>query len=275
MPVKDIKIAPLIRDQPRWSDDDARFISLVRDIKERGIQEPLRVDESGLLWDGFDRLRAAKRAKLQEVPVLQCQSTEGPDIAFGSFIQRKHATKGQRIYAAYPYFKAKHEAVKDRALAVRQNGGKELVTAATESIEAMADELGVSRDLFLQAAKLHELFAAQPELREEFEPKIMDDDEPISLGGAIAGIKGRQATFENKRPASKGGQFGLLRDAFKGLTVRLKYYARFDDEEKEQAAVIIQKTVASMPSDLRGEFRRAIAKAEKDQRLQGTEAANG
>lgn len=273
MAVKEITIAPLIKDQPRWPESEPRFQSFVKDVRERGIQEPLRVDENGVLWDGFDRLRAAKRLRLTEVPVLPCKSTEGPDIAFGSFVQRKHATKGQRVYAAYPYFAAKHAAAKERAQAIRQSGGKIIDTAASESVDAMATELGVSPDLFQQAARLHEMFKANPDLKGEFEPKIMCDDDPISLGAAIAGIKGKQATDGKARNPSRGGRIGLFRDALIGVSGRLKYYERFTDEEKAEATAVVQRTVSMMPPDLRGEFRRAIARAEKEQRAQGIEAA--
>lgn len=270
---KDIAIAPLIKDQARWPETDSRFRSFCADIKERGVQEPIRIDENNVLWDGYDRLRAAKRAKFTHIPVLRCKSEDGPDIAFGSFVQRKHATKSQRVYSAYPYFLARHEAAKNRALAVKQAGGKPADTAASESVEAMALEIGVSRDLFFQAAKLHETFASSPDLRAEFEPRIMDDEDPISLGGALAGIAGKGATAAKPKPANKGGKLGLFRDAFKGLKNRVKYWDRFEDEEKDAAVNAVKLAVFSMPAELRGEIRRAIAQAEKQERQQAVEAA--
>lgn len=272
LPVKDLTIAPLIKSQPRWSEEDPRYRHFVSDIRARGVQEPLRVDENNVVWDGYDRLRAAKKVRHTEVPVLRCRSEDGPAIAYGSFLHRKHGTKGQRIYAAYPYIIARHEVAQTRHAARLASGGSEISDDPDDSAREICAELGVSHTLFYQAARLHESFLANPSLREEFEPKIMDDDEPISLGAAIAGIAGKKATQGNQRNPSRGGKLGLLIEGLKFSAQRWKHWERLDESEREKAAIAVVKTVAAMPTDLLGEFRRAIARSEKERRAAAADA---
>mgnify|MGYP001614889512 CR=1 FL=1 len=57
-------------DNPRKQFDAALLKGMASTLKEHGIQNPLHVDENGVLIAGERRWRAAQIAKLQEVPVI-------------------------------------------------------------------------------------------------------------------------------------------------------------------------------------------------------------
>lgn len=269
-----LSIAGLIRNQPRWPESDPRFRSFCEDVRKRGILQPLSVDEEDVVWDGFDRLRAAKAIGLKTVPAIRCKSVDGPDIAFGSLLHRKHCSKGQRVYSAYPYFVARHEAAQVRHRARLQSGGADIGEDGDDSVETLCQELGVSRELFYQASRLHDAFTTRPDLRSEFEPLIMDDEGPISLGQALSGIAGRLATKGKEKKETKGGKLALFKEGLKLAAQRFRHWANFENEEKMKACALVQGTVDTMPSDLLAEFRRAIKRTEQGRKAQASEGSD-
>jgi hypothetical protein len=98
-------------------------------------------------------------------------------------------------------------------------------------------------------------------LREYYEPRIMDDDDPVGLGAVIAGIGAKLSP--NTANQNKSGQLELFTHAFETLQTRFTYWAKFSDSQKAQARPEIRATVAAMPGDLREEFEKAIKEANK------------
>lgn len=268
VPVNALSIAGLIRNQPRWPDTDPRYRALVEDIRKNGVRNPLNVDPENVVWDGFDRLRASKAAGLKTVPVIRCTAEEGPEIAFGSLLHRKHHSKGQRVYSAYPYFIARHASAQVRNRARLQSGGADF-GGDDDGVETMCAELGVSRELFYQAKRLHDIFTERPDLRDLFEERIMDDEDPISLGAAIAGVAGHLSTRGKEKAASSGSagvKLVVFTDALKSLKKGLKAWEKIPEEHHEKACVAIRATVDAMPDGVLTEFRRAVHQTEKSRK---------
>lgn len=265
VPVDTLTIAGLIRPQPRWGDEDPRYTALVADIRERGVLNPINADENGVVWDGFDRLRASKAAGKTHIPVIRCTAEEGPKIAFGSLLHRKHHTKSQRIYAAYPYFMARHEAALARNRARLKSGGSDIGFGGNEeSVESMCAQLGVSAELFYQAKRIYDCFVARPDLKELFEPQIMDDEASISLGQAWAGINGHLSTAERGGPKPpKPGKIKVLIDGFKDLAKRFKHWDGAEDEDREKALTAIRAALDKASDPLLDELRKAIGQVAK------------
>lgn len=264
LPVNSLSIAGLIRDQPRWPETDPRFRALVADIKERGVREPIWVDEDGVVWDGFDRLRASKAAGLRTIPARRCKSSDGPDIAFGSLVHRKQLTKSQLVYSAHPYFIGRVEVVRARNAARLASGGVDIVEkAAADTVESLCAELGVSRQLWYQAEAVHDAFVTRPDLRALFEPQIMDADAPISLGQAIAGIAGHLSTKGKEKRQTLGGKSTLLISGLRDTSKRFKFWEQLGEDELNKVCKEIRNTVERMPDGLMAEFARTIRATEK------------
>lgn len=195
---RSLKVHPLIRHLPQWSDQDPRMESLVEDIRSHGILEPLKITSDEKLADGRHRWRAAIAAGLELVPCVVVPDDDLAQVVLSLVIQRRHYTKGQRAYACYPLLVSAHEEItKDRERRLKA-GGK--ASTAPRSIEGLASTIGVGVDLLRQAARLHEIFGENEELRDQFEAAILDDEKPIGLGAALAGIASHKATAGQERP---------------------------------------------------------------------------
>ena len=101
VPFQELRPHKLVKDLPRWAEDDPQYLSLVDDIAARGIDQPLFVVGDAIV-DGVLRWRAAKRMQLASVPVVQRKEDEVPELAMQSMLQRRHLTKSARAYICYP-----------------------------------------------------------------------------------------------------------------------------------------------------------------------------
>lgn len=260
---KDLTPHPRLKQMPQWDESDPRFLSLVEDIRERGIQDPIKVDSQNQIIDGRHRWRAAKRLQLQTVPVMVVANDQIASVIVGSLIQRRHFTKGQRAYLVAPYLDSLFEESKNRRLHNLKHVGKSTLPPLGESPDDLAEQLGFSLPLLKQARQLHKLFTETPKLRAEFEPRILDEEDPIGLGAAIAGIAGQQHTKGKSKHTRAEEQLTLFNESLTTLGHRFKYWNKLKDEDRDTAVTRIRETVAAMPPELRAEWKKAISAADK------------
>lgn len=263
----ELRVHPLKKQLPKspeWQKGGASFNALCDDVADRGVDQPLIIDAQNFILDGELRWLAAKQAQLAEVPVVVREGNAAA-VILTSITQRRHLTKGALAYGVFPVMAPAFDEAKQRHLAALKTGKNPSFSRSTLSVlraatvEEMAERLGFSRVLFFQAQKLHDVFTKRPDLRSQFEPKIMSGEE--ALGACLAGIAGQDATKGKRKNESE--QLELFSAGFNTLRTRFTYWQRFSSEAKEQARTVIEETVSSMPMDLREEFERALRKAKK------------
>jgi hypothetical protein len=251
VPITDLVEHPLLRGMPMLPKTSPEFAHLVASVTSRGLdEEPLKAvrqdDGPWLLIDGRHRRRAAESAGLDEVPVIECQASDAEAIVLAALLARRHLAKGALAYLSFPVIAARRFA----------NGG-DRKAQSTEStvLDDLARQLGFSRDLFFQARNLHEVFEKRPDLRDEYEPRIMAGE--MGLGACLAGIAGRVATEgKNRNHTSKGD---LLRQSFKQLEIRFTYWAEMADQERRALANEFASVAVTAPDDVKSILRRALA----------------
>lgn len=284
----ELTVHALAKAMPQWSKDDARYIALVEDIRERGIDQPLLIDADEKILVGVERWKVAKQLQIKEVPILVC-SGDPATVILQALIKRKHYTKGALAYVAYPLLKTAHTEAVKRRLEILKNANKSSSSAQWtmgKTIEDFANENGFGRSLFFQAAELHKLFKKSDEecaeweakhpkvdpalrtegpinLRSHFEQKLLDGE--IGLGAVLAGIAGLTSTRGKAKP--NYGQLELFSEAFETLEKRFKYWNGFDERAKNEASPVIRRVVREMPADLRKEFAKALKEADRPEMI--------
>lgn len=248
----DLRPHRLVRDLWELPADDSRYLRIVDSIKSSGILDPLKVTEAGEVGDGRHRLRAAKLLKIESVPCVTVDESRIAEIAMETRMARRHLlTPSQLAWEMYPLFARRHdEARKAQAACIRQ-GGAAPITRAAITIEDLALELGVGRTLFKQAGDLHRLFTEDPELRAEWEPRIMCEEEPLAIGAVIAGIAGRRATA-GKTPVQVHRNTSLHRwdNSWTVLAKDAAAWARWTPEEQEHATSKVRETIETLPEEV-------------------------
>jgi hypothetical protein len=256
----------LIRTMPRWADESPEMAALVADIQERGIDQPLivcRTDDGAevpgdfFLLDGRHRHRAAILAGLTQVPIIERDESEALGIVLGSITQRRHFSKGALAYLCYPVIEA--------AAVPKENylkKGPKSIQSTTGNVEELCARSGFSRDLYFQARKVHEAFARRPDLREEYEPRILSGE--MGLGACVAGLAGKESTEGAKRQDRPPEQ--LLFDGFAAISVRFRAWDKLEGSTRRAVADRAVETILALPDEVQDSLLRALRAARKDTR---------
>jgi hypothetical protein len=267
----DLVIHPALEVLPDWERSDGRMLALVEDIRERGLDQPLMVDSTFRIVDGRKRWRAARLLQLKAVPVVVRADGELAGIVLNSLLQRAHWTKSQLAYIVFPLVERAYQEAQQRHLERLKNWNKGKIVQPLDDLqfpsktEDFAVKLGVSRALFLDAAKVHALFQKHKErhqfqvegeehlgprtFREYFEPLILDQERPMGLGAVVAGIAGYLST--RQLPKREPEQLFLFKEVIHTLAKRFAYWPRLSLNQRYQAEEAIEAAVAVMPEDLR------------------------
>lgn len=262
---------PLNQSMPRWNPDSDEWLSFVADIRRHGIRVPIQITSRHEVVDGETRRLAAQTLGLAQIPCVVVPDEELSETFIRELLHRRNLTKGQRAYLSYRVLESMVATSRERGLRRLKRGteapGVDSVDAR-ENIggsEAFARSMGFGRDLYFQARRLHEAFAAEPELREEFEPRILDLDDPIGLGACLAGIAGRRSTKDQEKRHRADEQMELFSEAWTVLGKRFDYWTKLGDDDRRRVVPVLRQTVAAMPYDLRVELRKALTAADKEE----------
>ncbi len=250
-PLRTLRFHQLVADLPGLIPRDSReFAALADDVAARGIDQPLIVvlsDGEPRIIDGRNRFHAATVANLDEVPIVIREESEAMSIILGTLVQRRHYGKGALAYLAYPLAAAQK----------RTGAGRpaKLSIQSTITIDEIAAQLGFARDLFYQAAKVHEFFLNRPDLRAQFEPRILAGE--VGLGACVAGMASSVATTDSSRKDRSPYQlitdtFGALRKRFEQRWERLEGSARLAVTEEATA------TFLSLPKEVQQSIVNAL-----------------
>lgn len=241
----DLHIHPLLKNLPRASSELEESILL--DLDERGQDYPLIVDASNGVLDGRVRLRAASRLKWDEIKIQRVDSAVTGNLLVKYHLNRTHYSKSGRAYVgATLLFPA-------RVLNSAQN-------AEFGSVPSAAQVLRVSVRLVEQAIKVHRLFAAHPETKEQIEAAILNDD--LSLGYAVNGITGLVET-KGKSRARVAEQLELFTRVTSLFDRRLKEIATAPESVRIKAARGLAATVGDWFPEARREVFRALKALQK------------
>lgn len=227
---------------------------------------PLVIDETGHLLTDDSRLRwmAARRLGLATVPVVVQSAELAPVIALNALVHRAHYTKGAIAFLAVDMLKSAFDAGRSirlrnlRNLKESSNVVSDDIRAAT--VEALAEKLGIHRDLLSKAREVHKKFAADRKkypftieggerdgeralltLEEYFLPRIFrqatggehESARPMGLGAVIAGIAGVQNTKGTVKHTAT--QLDLFKGGLDALSKRLTYWNELDADQKREA----------------------------------------
>jgi hypothetical protein len=134
VPVAGLLHHPLTAGVPRMRPEERA--ELVADIRERGVQEPIRVLRGDLVLDGLERLDAARQRGDVTIPaiVVDLDEDEQQHFVYAAAVQRRHLSDDQRA-ALEARFKAARlpQERSERARKAGKIGGRGRPRKATDS----------------------------------------------------------------------------------------------------------------------------------------------
>lgn len=201
-----------IRDFPRWPADSDGFRGFCNDIREFGIKNPLKILPDGTVLDGETRRLAAVEIGLETVPCEVVPAEEEYGTMVRELVQRRNLTQSAKAYWGYHLFMEAHSEFARRSRQHRNGFLKKgaqlpssdpslpvnLLSRLTGDPSEFSDFLGIGRDTFYKAAKVHEIFAQDPSYKAQILPEI--NERGLGLGAVVAGWAGQKATKGKERP---------------------------------------------------------------------------
>lgn len=255
----------------RWAKDSDEWAAFLADVREHGIQEPLRITAAGLVVDGETRRQAAVDLQLAEVPCVLVGEADILATITRNLTLRRNWNKSQIAFTAAPLA---DEWLAERARRHADNlrtGRAETVVSVRvgsgRSTDEFAAQIGVSGRLLEYARELHGIIAKHPELAEQIEKLVYEDGK--GLGAIKAGVAGMLKTKGKPKLSRANEQLELFTEAWETVETRFKYWSRMDDDTRRAALPQIRSAVAAMPQDLRQEIKRSIAAVERDEAREG------
>lgn len=255
----------------RWAKDSDEWAAFVADVREHGIQEPIRITAGGLVVDGETRRQAAVDLQLPEVPCVLVGEADILATITRNLGLRRNWTKSQIAFTAAPLADEwLAERARRQAESLRTGQAAAVVSARVgsgRSTDEFAAQIGVSGRLFEYARELHAIVAEHPDLAEQIEKLVYEDGK--GLGAIKAGVAGMLKTKGKPKLSRANEQLELFTEAWETVETRFAYWSRMDDETRRAALPQIRSAVAAMPQDLRQELKRSIAAVERDEAREG------
>ncbi len=250
---------PLLAHIPVWAATEPEFQHLKISIVARGVDNPILLDSAGRVVDGRNRRNACAAAGLL-VPTRQVPDDEVATIIADSLGARRHVTKGAMAYLLAPLLKPAVEEARARQAAALKRGDSPSSTQRTTgavTVEALADGYGFGRSLLFQALDLHDKFKAKPELRTQFEERILTGE--LGLGGALQAIAGKLATEDKPRVVRPADE--LVLRAFTDLRNRWDGYKSLPDAKRDEVKAQVVAGAPEWPADIASATAAAWRKA--------------
>lgn len=251
------------------------FQALLASVRDRGVDYPIILDESGRVVDGRNRVRACIRAGI-EAPAVRRADAEAAEIILSALVNRRHLPKSALAYLCIPFFAPALISGRDRRLANLKIGDSSRNPIQSGSgivgktIIQLAAEMGFSPDLYEQAVKVRKLFTDEKPrtwhdgprevtatYREWFEPKILTGE--IGLGGVIQAIAGKAST--EGKALERRDLPTLLRRGFSDLNTRFARWDSLAPETRRELTAELATAATEWPEDVRQRLLSALEKA--------------
>jgi len=157
------------------------------------LGEVLAINEEGEVIDGRHRLSFGLSIGIEEAECDVFAESDAEALILSRGLGRNHLDKGARAYWYWPMFAGRANGRGgDRKSASKKIKVEysTLISDGPLTFDEIGKILGVSREMVMWAKEAHEIFAANPDLREEHELDIIRGDTPLNrLKSAIAGKK--------------------------------------------------------------------------------------
>jgi hypothetical protein len=259
----DLADHPLLAHIPVWPKDSEEFKSLRESLRADGQLYEVLIDHQRRVVDGRNR-RNALAALGRPVVCRPVADGEVATIVFRTLMQRRHVTKGARAFLAIPLVQPLIEAAKARRFACLRRGAETPVSASSgngvPSVDRIALDVGVSRDEFDRALRLHELLAKAPaEVRNDITARVLSGE--LGLGYACTAVTNyAEAGGRAEKLGKRQEHDRLFTTALPRLSL---HWEQANPTQREQIRENLRSSVATWPVELLQETKAAVAAALK------------
>lgn len=266
---QDLRLHPLQKKYITDPDkDSAEWLSFVDGMSAAGVDgiPPIFITPDGQIMEGGRRWRAAKQLGW---PEMQCQVRPVEDagaIIVESLLGQRNMQRCVKVYIAIQLLEEFVESAEHRRLGHLRNKVKTLEKPLSsnltkpDSLRALAEKFGVSHESVRRAKQVHDVFTKHPEVRAEWEPKLLSGDK--NLWNVLSAVGGAGADQSKREQGVVSAQMEFWNAPFDGLKNALPAWAKMDDQRKQIVMTEWRKTAKKLPQDLRDGMREVLDELE-------------
>jgi hypothetical protein len=311
VPVAALRVHPLLEHAPRLAAKDPRYLAMRASWRESGVRPTIYITPSGEIVDGRHRYWDALDEADDEMAAIVVDPANVASIILGAVTGRNHTTKAVQAYLCQPIIAPALEQARARRAAMLDAGLKKKLPPI-ETVEDLAERLGISETYLKQADRIHAAFQNEtkfdfnnppaaaaslvfdtPEeiaefktsaggrkkrsltLRQYFEPRILDDENPMPLAQVLTGIgyflNGAPEKTAGK-PPKRNSHLHVVISGWSLLAKSAPRWKKLTGDDLESATKAIEKTFQKLPGDLL-KMLLATAKRELRRRTSSEEPA--
>jgi len=259
-------------DTPEWHG----FVDALSATGPEGIP-PIYVTAEGFIMDGARRWKAAKQLQWPEMGCVIRSEWEAPLLVVETLMGQRCLTKGAKVYLSLPILKEYADAAETRRLACLKKGVKILQKAlkvplacsagSGKAATQLAEHLGVSTDTVEKAVRIRNIFelpqlkdhkfefqdGRELTLREYFEPRLLDSNDPMGLGAVLKGFGefvDAQGNPVDHPPADRNSHLFYFERAWQGWAKQSQRWAQMDDKERFRALDVVAAVAREVPDEV-------------------------
>jgi hypothetical protein len=266
-PITELTIHQAIANDPRLAKDDPRYLAMKHAWTESGIIPPIYTTADGQIVDGRHKFWFAQDMQLEEMDCITVTEEEVYTVILTALTGRNHTTKAQTAYLIAPKLKSAFDAGQVRRLDMLKGGGKTKLPAVPTA-EDLARKFNINVEYLRQANRLHEAFQSAEKfdfsgdgggkkkltLRGYFEPRLLDAEEPMSLGDALKGVGSKlspnSAGSGQRSKAARNSHLARTLHWWSDARKTGERYEKLKPEEKDEVAKALEKAVQTWPDEL-------------------------
>jgi hypothetical protein len=256
------KIPAPVKDSPEWN----AFVDGMQAAGPDGIP-PLFITEDGQIMDGGWRWRGAKQLQWDRLPCIVRPEAQAAVIIVETLLHRKQMTRGACVYLALGVMKEFVESAEYRRLENLRQGRKTREIALvspnpsnSDSVKGLCERWGIGWDTLDRARKVHQVFSEHPEIKTEWEPKLLSGEK--NLWNVISGTAGAAPQHQTGRDNGVAqSQLELFEGALDNLKSTGKTWKKLDPQRQELLIDKWRDTVKSWPAELRAAVAEVLKEA--------------
>jgi hypothetical protein len=237
-------------DKDRWN----AFVDGLSGAGPKGIP-PITITADGRVMDGDRRWRAAKQLGWKEIACVVRPEEEAAVLIVESLIGQRDLAPGTKVYLALTILPEFVQSFEFRRLQNLKNGVKTLEKPLTtklsdeKSSRSLAEKFGVSRETMRRVIAVRDLFAKSPDLKVEWEPKLLAGEK--NLWNVLSAVGGAGADQSKRADGVEQGTFDFWTAAFTPLTERASTWNRLAADTRQKITEQWAQAAKAMPKELR------------------------
>ena len=227
---------------------------------------PIFVTHDGQIMEGGRRWRAAKQLQWEGI---QCQVRPEEDAAaiiVESLLGQRNLQRCVKVYIAMTLLPEFVQSAAHRRLLNLKNHRKTLEFPMAsnlpnpETARALAQKFGVSKETIQRARQVCDIFKKSPDIRAEWEPKLLSGDK--NLWNVLSAVGGAGADQSKRDDGVAAAQLQFWDSPFDALKNAVPAWTKLDEEKRELVLADWRKTAKKLPQDLRDGMREVLDELE-------------